>query len=106
VLSMSIANGGNNAAGNDGCSTADSGANSADDIATFSSRGPCSDGRRKPEIVAPGTHVTGGVGQTSPPPSPSGTGSALSCFKGTGVCALPGGGTVGSLSNFFPINQQ
>ena len=36
----------------------------------FSSRGPCRDGRMKPDIVAPGTHITGGVAQTNPPPSP------------------------------------
>jgi hypothetical protein len=106
VRSMSPANGGNNAAGNDGCSTSDSGANSADDIASFSSRGPCSDGRRKPEIVAPGTHITGGVGQISPPPSSASTGAALNCFRASGVCGLPGGGSQGSLSNFFPVNQQ
>lgn len=104
VHSHSTANGGNNSAGNDGCSTPDSEADSADDIAGFSSRGPCNDGRRKPELVAPGTHVTGGVAQSST--NTSGTGSALSCFKATGVCALPGGGTVGDPDNFFPLGQQ
>ena len=37
------------------------------DIASFSSRGPTTDGRRKPDLVAPGTHVTGGVFQTDTP---------------------------------------
>lgn len=30
---------------------------SIDDIASFSSRGPCTTGRRKPDVVAPGTYV-------------------------------------------------
>ncbi len=98
--------GGNDASGNDGCTTPDAEANSAADIASFSSRGPCSDSRRKPDIVAPGTHVTGGAPQSSPPPSPTGTGNDLPCFAGTGVCGLPGGGTAGSANNFFPLGQQ
>ncbi|MEL7407608.1 MAG: S8 family serine peptidase, partial [Cyanobacteria bacterium J06558_2] len=32
-------------------------ADNTDDIAAFSSRGPCQDGRRKPDLVAPGTYV-------------------------------------------------
>jgi subtilisin-like proprotein convertase family protein len=47
------------ASGTDGCGTTDSEANSARDIASFSSRGPTEDGRLKPDLVAPGTHVTG-----------------------------------------------
>ena len=39
--------------------TTDAGADSARDIANFSSRGPTDDGRLKPDLVAPGTHVTG-----------------------------------------------
>ena len=106
VHSHSTANGGNSSSGNDGCATPDSQANSADDIATFSGRGPCSDGRAKPDLVAPGTHITGGVAQDSPAPSPLTTGNDLACFNGTGVCALPGGGSVGSPNNFFPLGQQ
>ncbi len=104
VHSHSSTNGGLDAAGNDGCDTPDSEANSANDIATFSSRGPCTDGRKKPEIVAPGTHVTGGVGQQTR--TMGGLGNDLACFEGTGVCALPGGGTVNNASNFFPQGQQ
>ena len=104
VHSHATTNGGANAAGNDGCSTPDTEANSAGDIASFSSRGPCSDSRAKPDIVAPGTHITGGVAQQVR--TMSGTGSAISCFDGTGVCGLPGGGTAGSSSNFFPLGQQ
>ncbi len=114
VRSMSTANGGNNTAGDDGCSTFDTDANSANDIASFSGRGPCADGRVKPDIVAPSSHITGGAPQGSPPPSPSGTGLALDCFFnfGTefdptqlGVCGLPGSGFI-SASNFFPVGQQ
>ena len=106
VRSLSTANGGNTTAGNDGCAKSDSIADSANDMTSFSSRGPCSDGRMKPDLVAPGTHVTGGVAQNSPPPSSSGKGSALSCFNALGVCALPGSGKAGSLSNYFPVGQQ
>jgi uncharacterized repeat protein (TIGR01451 family) len=99
VQSMTIANGGDDASGNDGCGTPDTGADNANDIISFSSRGPCADGRAKPDIVAPGTHITGGVGQESPPPDPTTTGVALACFNAGGVCALGSG-------NFFPVNQQ
>ncbi|WPB74180.1 S8 family serine peptidase [Archangium violaceum] len=91
--------------GSDGCSTPDSEANSLYDVASFSSRGPTADGRKKPDIQAPGTHVGGGVaqaaGQRAPTPA-NPNGSALSCFTslGDGVC----GGTGGSL--FFPSSQQ
>ena len=103
VHSHSTANGGNNAGGNDGCNVPDSGADSANDIIGFSSRGPASDGRKKPELVAPGTHVTGGVFQV---PSPGPNGTAAACFTGLGVCALPGSGTPGDPDNFFPAGQQ
>ena len=106
VQSHSDTNGGNNALGNDGCALGDLAADDARDIATFSSRGPCQDGRSKPEIVAPGTHVSGGVAQTSPPPDPSSVGDDLDCFTATGVCGLPGGGTPGNANNFFPLGQQ
>ncbi|MCS6883820.1 MAG: S8 family serine peptidase, partial [Blastocatellia bacterium] len=82
--------------GADGCGIADSGADSAMDIIGFSSRGHCNS-RFKPEIVAPGTHVTGGVFQQTA--SDAGTGTAHSCFDGSSVC-----GGVGS--NFFPSGQQ
>ena len=100
----STANGGNNTAGNDGCTTPDTEADSANDIASFSSRGPCTDGRKKPDISAPGTHITGGVAQGVL--TTNGTGAAIPCFAGTGVCGLPGGGTADSSSNFFPVGQQ
>ena len=55
----------------DGCNY--TGANNADDMATFSSRGPTSDSRTKPDIVAPGTHIQGPASQDP-------------TFDGTGVC--------------------
>ena len=41
----------------DGCGVSDLGSNSARDIIDFSSRGPTDDGRIKPDVVAPGTHI-------------------------------------------------
>lgn len=83
--------------GNDGCFISDAQADSANDIANFSSRGPTTDGRRKPDLVAPGTHVTGGVAQSN---SQSVLGQALACYNGGGVCGGLGG------NNFFPSGQQ
>jgi subtilisin-like proprotein convertase family protein len=45
--------------GTDGCGVANAGADDAGDIINFSSRGPTQDGRMKPDLVAPGTHITG-----------------------------------------------
>jgi len=59
--------------GTDGCAIANSGANSAMDIISFSGRGPTSDSRKKPEIVAPGTHIQGAA-------------SRATGYDGTGVC--------------------
>ena len=55
----------------DGCAEAN--ADDADDAAIFSSRGPCADGRVKPDIIAPGTHIQGPASQ-----DPG--------YTGTGVC--------------------
>ncbi len=49
----------------DGCGIGPTGADNAHDIAGFSSRGPTSDGRVKPELVAPGTHIQGAATQSS-----------------------------------------
>ena len=102
VHSHAITNKGAATLGTDGCDTADDEANSANDIVGFSSRGPCSDGRVKPEIVAPGTHVTGGVGQNVR--TMTGTGTALTCFDASGVCGLKDNS--GNYVSFFPTNQQ
>lgn len=87
--------------GNDGCLIGDTGADSANDIIGFSSRGPTDDLRNKPEVVAPGTHVTGSLQQNSAVASTpvTGTGTAAGCWHGGGVC-----GGVGS--TFFPSGQQ
>ena len=106
VRSLSSDNGGLTTDGLDACGVGDADSASADDVDCGSSRGPCSDGRMKPDLVAPGDHITGGVAQDSPPPSPAGTGSALSCFDALGVCALPNSGTTNNPDNFFPLGQQ
>lgn len=55
--------------GTDGCGIGNTGANSANDIISFSSRGPVNsaggDGRIKPDIIAPGTHIQAGVPQSN-----------------------------------------
>ncbi|MFO1512656.1 MAG: S8 family serine peptidase [Verrucomicrobiota bacterium] len=104
VRSLNLASGGSSSMGNDGCSYSDATADGAFDLATFSSRGPCSDGRQKPDLVAPGTHITGGVAQNSA--VTIGNGSALSCFKASSICGLNGSGFAGSTNNFFPLGQQ
>ena len=106
VRSLSFDSGGNSTNGFDACGESDADAASADDIDCGSSRGPCADGRMKPDLVAPGIHITGGVAQNSPPPSAGGTGSALSCFDAEGVCALPNSGTLDNTNNFFPLGQE
>ena len=45
--------------GSDGCGVSDAQANHAGDLLGISSRGPTQDGRLKPDLVAPGSHVTG-----------------------------------------------
>jgi hypothetical protein len=102
VITVGAAEGVQAFGGSDGCGIADSGADNANDIIFFSSRGPTDDGRQKPDIMAPGTHISGGVAQqTLISPTGSGTGDDLACFttNGDGVC-----GGVGI--NFFPAGQQ
>jgi uncharacterized protein (TIGR03382 family) len=89
--------------GADQCGVGDPDANSPMDVAFFSSRGPLDDQRVKPDLMAPGTHVSGGVAQANgqraePPANPNG--QALSCFNAGGVCAGAGG------SDFHPAGQQ
>jgi hypothetical protein len=105
VRSLSPAEGGNDNAGRDACATPDSEANSANDVEGFSSQGPCADGRMKPDLVAPGTHITGGAPQDGAATT-NGTGSGLACFNASGVCALPGSGNLNDADNFFPLGQQ
>ncbi len=82
--------------GADASGVTDAEADSANDLISFSSRGPCDDGRKKPDLTAPGTHVSGGVAQAA---NPGSLGTADSCFTGDGVS----GGPQNSL--FFPLNQ-
>ena len=60
----------------------DSGADSARDIASFSSRGPTVDGRIKPDVVAPGTNIMSAA-------STGVSGSACRQLPGR-LAALPG----------------
>lgn len=83
--------------GTDGSGVDDNGANNFNDIIDFASRGPCADGRAKPDLVAPGTHVSGGVVQTA---SPGVNGTADACYTGAGVS----GGVAPSV--YFPAGQQ
>src|SRR5262245_4478757 len=71
---------------NDGCN--ESNADNADDMAGFSSRGPAADGRAKPDIVAPGTHIQGPASQ-----DPG--------YDGTGVC----GGNPYPQFKYYPTGQ-
>lgn len=86
--------------GSDACGVGDTQADSANDIISFSSRGPCDDGRIKPDIMGPGTHISGGAPQDAANPSRTGTGSHLACFAAAGICGGPAG------SNFFPVGQE
>ena len=71
-----------NSSYSDGCDVPGSGADNANDIIDFSSRGPCSDDRTKPDIVAPGTHIQGAA-------------SFYPGYTGNGVCDkyMPAGQT-------------
>jgi subtilisin-like proprotein convertase family protein len=70
------------------CGLDDGAADDADDIASFSSRGPTDDGRLKPDLVAPGTRVTGAAPQ-------------IADYNGNGVCQkfFPTGGTLYNLQS-------
>ncbi len=59
--------------GSDGCGISNSGADNCKDIISFSSRGPTSDSRKKPEICSPGTHIEGAA-------------SRATGYDGSGVC--------------------
>ena len=99
VITVGAAEDVNPFGGSDGCGIGDTGADSANDIISFSSRGPTTDGRKKPEIVGPGTHVSGGAPQNAANPTRMGNGAHLACFTSPSVC-----GGVGS--NFFPAGQE
>jgi hypothetical protein len=89
--------------GPDGSNIGDDKADNATDVVgDFGSgpcRGPCQDGRHKPDLMAPGTHVSGGVVQTSDPGT---NGMADPCFlnDGSGISGGPGG------VFWFPLGQE
>jgi hypothetical protein len=72
--------------GTDGCNVKDTDADSAMDIAFFSSGGPIADGRMKPDITAPGTHIAGAASQNP-------------MFDSSGVCGPA------STELYFPQGQ-
>jgi len=83
----------------DGCGD-DGDAVNANQIASFSVHGPLNDLRQKPDLVAPGSHITGGAPEAA---SPGSFGTADPCFLAdhsgvTGVC--------NGNSPFFPASQQ
>src|SRR5262249_48492766 len=59
--------------GTDGCAIDSTGADNVNQLAVFSSGGPTDDGRKKPDIVAPGTHIQGVQSQST-------------SFDASGVC--------------------
>ncbi|MFY9607865.1 MAG: S8 family serine peptidase [Blastocatellia bacterium] len=72
--------------GADGCGVENEGADSALDMADFSSGGPTDDLRIKPDITAPGTHIQGAASQHPE-------------FNGAGVCGEDFG------KPYFPTGQ-
>lgn len=72
----------------DGCGTLSTDSDSVDHVAVFSSRGPTGDGRIKPDIVAPGSHIHS-------------LASTDLSYKGFGVCNpyLPLGQTLVNLAS-------
>ena len=67
----------------DACNFYATQADNAQDVVYFSSRGPTSDGRVKPDLVAPGTRITGAASQDP-------------AYDGSGVCGayFPSGQTL------------
>ncbi|MGA2749246.1 MAG: S8 family serine peptidase [Verrucomicrobiota bacterium] len=82
--------------GADDCNVGDNEADNANDMIDSSSRGPCADGRHKPDLVAPSTHVSGGVVQAD---NPGADGTADPCYNADAIC-----GGVGNI--FYPSDQQ
>jgi hypothetical protein len=89
--------------GVDDCGWSDSYSADANAIFSYSSRGPCGDGRHKPDLMAPGTRISGGVAQAK---NPGADGTADPCFLGDGGGVCGGAGTNGGVNLFFPDGQQ
>lgn len=103
VRSHATAAGGLDAAGADGCMNNDTAANSFQDVAGYSSRGPCTDARIKPDLMAGGTHITGMTFVTA---ASTGNGTAAASFRADAVCGLPGNtNATGQLADFFPTQN-
>jgi hypothetical protein len=85
--------------GVDDCGWSDAYSANANAIFSYSSRGPCDDGRHKPDLMAPATRISGGVPEAK---NPGAGGAADPCFlsDASGVC----GGLGTNL--FFPAGQQ
>ena len=85
--------------GVDDCGWSDAYSANANAIFSYSSRGPCDDGRHKPDLMAPATRIIGGVPQAK---NPGAMGTADPCFlaDASGIC----GGLGTNL--FFPAGQQ
>jgi subtilisin-like proprotein convertase family protein len=73
--------------GIDGCGVTNNGADSARDLINFSSRGPTDDGRLKPDLVAPGSHITGAAPQH---PQYTGNGTCNPFFGGSSYSLISG----------------
>jgi hypothetical protein len=70
--------------GMDGCDIGTSGADEIESVASFSSSGPSNDGRTKPDILAPGSHIQGAQSQAP-------------FYNGAGICGpvnFPAGQTL------------
>ena len=80
-------------------------ADNANDVAFFSCLGPCADGRMKPDLVAPGTHVSGGAIQAE---VPGPTGTADECFGLLSVYMIQvsGGDFFSGSWPFWPPGQE
>ena len=68
----------------------DSLADNANAVVNFSGHGPCADGRQKPDLVAPATHVSGGVTQAANP-GPDGTADPCFLDNTTNTIGVDGG---------------
>lgn len=86
----------------DSCDTPDNQAANAGAMYPASSRGPCGDGRHKPDLVAPGTHVSGGLPQTT---GVGTNGNLLPCFTGSGICGGPSGFAYPSGQSWFTASS-
>lgn len=73
----------------DGCLVSDS--SSADNLAIYSARGPTRDGRIKPDIMAPGTHIQGPAAQDP-------------AFDGHSICG--GYTSTNVFTPYYPGNQK